>query len=70
MGDPKEKTPDHPQEELGLCHMWPHPALPYPTPPAHRLERIILPGHQYCYQPDKKEVLFKTVMHAIVNHNG
>ena len=23
MGDPQEKTPDHPQAELGLSHMWP-----------------------------------------------
>ena len=22
-GDPWEKTPDHPQAELDLCHMWP-----------------------------------------------
>ena len=22
-GDPREKTPDHPQAELGLSHMWP-----------------------------------------------
>ena len=23
MGDPQEKTSDHPQAELGLSHMWP-----------------------------------------------
>ena len=23
MGDPREKTPEHPQAELGLSHMWP-----------------------------------------------
>ena len=23
MGDPREKTPDYPQAELGLSHMWP-----------------------------------------------
>ena len=23
MGDPQEKSPDHPQAELGLSHMWP-----------------------------------------------
>ena len=22
-GDPREETPDHPQAELGLSHMWP-----------------------------------------------
>ena len=22
-GDPQEKTPDHPQAEIGLSHMWP-----------------------------------------------
>ena len=35
------------------------------------LERIILhvPGNQYCYRPGKKEALFKTVMHAVVNHS-
>ena len=33
------------------------------------VERI-LPGYQYCYRSGKKEVLFKTVMQAVVNHNG
>ena len=23
MGDPREKTPEHPQAELGLSDMWP-----------------------------------------------
>ena len=26
-GDPQEKTPDHPQAELGLSHMWPELGL-------------------------------------------
>ena len=34
------------------------------------VERIILPGHHYFYWWGKKEVLFKTVMHAVVIHNS